>query len=48
MKRKPNSTAERKRVYEKFGGKCAYCGQPITYKEMQLERLQKRLKGGGA
>ncbi len=46
MKRKPISTAERKRVYEKFGGKCAYCGQPITYKEMQVEHMEPLALGG--
>ena len=31
MKRKPIPQKVRRRVYEKYGGRCAYCGQPIAY-----------------
>lgn len=26
-------------VYEKYGGKCAYCGNPIGYKDMQVDHF---------
>lgn len=29
--------ALRERVYNKFGGHCAYCGQAIAYKNMQID-----------
>lgn len=29
----------RKQVYSKFGGKCAYCGEWITLKEMQVDHI---------
>jgi hypothetical protein len=28
---------DRKAVYEKFGGHCAYCGTPIEQKQMQVD-----------
>ena len=28
---------KRQQVYEKFGGRCAYCGKEITYKDMQVD-----------
>lgn len=46
MKRKTISAAERMRVYEKYGGKCAYCGQIIAYKEMQVEHMKPLALGG--
>lgn len=27
------------RVYRKYGGHCAYCGRPISYKEMQADHV---------
>ena len=29
----------RKEVYDKYNGKCAYCGCDITLKEMQIDHL---------
>ena len=29
----------RKAVYQKYNGKCAYCGQEIEYKNMQVDHL---------
>ncbi|WP_290932804.1 HNH endonuclease signature motif containing protein [Fibrobacter sp.] len=29
----------RKIVYEKYGGRCAYCGQPIEMKDMQVDHI---------
>ncbi|GEM_PF-4237640 len=46
MKRKSIPTKVRKRVYEKYGGQCAYCGEPIEYKEMQVDHMEPLAKGG--
>ena len=46
MKRKPIPQKVRRRVYEKYGGRCAYCGQPIAYRDMQVEHLVPLAKGG--
>lgn len=45
-KRKFLSKAIRRRVYEKYGGKCAYCGHPIAYKDMQVDHLVALNAGG--
>lgn len=29
----------RQRVYEKYGGRCAYCGKKIAYKDMQVDHI---------
>jgi 5-methylcytosine-specific restriction endonuclease McrA len=29
----------RQEIYDKFGGHCAYCGQEITIKEMQVDHI---------
>lgn len=29
----------RKSVYEKYGGRCAYCGREIAYKDMQVDHF---------
>lgn len=31
--------AIRQAVYAKFGGKCAYCGREIAYKDMQVDHF---------
>lgn len=28
---------DRKTVYKKFGGRCAYCGEPIEFNRMQVD-----------
>lgn len=33
-------------VYNKYGGRCAYCGQPITYKDMQVDHIRPQRQGG--
>ncbi len=38
------SKTVRKKVYDKFGGRCAYCGKKIELKDMQLGRLQRVFK----
>lgn len=37
--RKPISKETRTKVYEKYGGRCAYCGKKIEYKDMQVDHL---------
>lgn len=46
MKRKRLLDRDRYQVYIKYGGRCAYCGQPITYKEMQVEHREPLSLGG--
>lgn len=48
MSRKRNRIPEqdRRRIYSKYGGKCAYCGQVITYKEMQVDHKEPLARGG--
>lgn len=46
MKRRRISGADRRKVYDKYGGRCAYCGKPITYKEMQVEHMEPLALGG--
>jgi len=37
--------SKRERVYEKYGGHCAYCGEKIAYKNMQVDhKFPKGLK----
>ena len=33
------SKAVRQAVYEKFGGRCAYCGREIKYQDMQVDHF---------
>lgn len=33
----PKATTRRERVHQKFGGRCAYCGSEIAYKNMQID-----------
>ena len=37
--RKKLTAAERRIVYEKFGGHCAYCGCAIAYEDMQVDHF---------
>lgn len=30
----------REQIYNKYDGRCAYCGKPITYKEMQVDHIK--------
>lgn len=34
----------RKRIYNKFAGRCAYCGQPIEFKRMQVDHVEPQYK----
>lgn len=46
MNRKRLSTNDRIKVYEKYDGRCAYCGKKIEYKDMQVDHLEAYWKGG--
>lgn len=39
VRRRKLSKAERKAVYEKCGGHCAYCGCEITMQQMQVDHV---------
>ena len=39
MKRKPISKDTREKVYEKYGGHCAYCGCHLEMKDMQIDHV---------
>lgn len=36
----------RKKVHEKFGGHCAYCGREINLKDMQVDHVKSIRQGG--
>jgi 5-methylcytosine-specific restriction endonuclease McrA len=38
--------AERRQVYDKTGGRCAYCGCPIDFDEMQIDHVNPLSLGG--
>jgi 5-methylcytosine-specific restriction endonuclease McrA len=40
MARKGITTRKRKEVHGKFGGRCAYCGELITQKAMQVDHVK--------
>jgi len=31
---------ERRFIYDKYGGRCAYCGREIQFKEMQVDHME--------
>lgn len=35
----------REQIYHKYDGRCAYCGKPITYKEMQVDHIKPIFRG---
>ena len=37
---------DRKSVWEKYGGRCAYCGRKIEYKDMQVDHMYPKANGG--
>lgn len=37
---------DRKSVYNKYSGRCAYCGTEIAYKDMQVDHLVPQRNGG--
>lgn len=38
--RKRWTTAERETVYQKTGGRCAYCGKELKMREMQMDHVK--------
>lgn len=41
------SDHKRKRIYERDGGKCRYCGKPLELREMHVDHIIPKSKGGG-
>ena len=39
MRSRRPTKAERLQIYSKFGGRCAYCGRKIEYKDMQVDHI---------
>ena len=37
---------DRKKIYEKYNGHCAYCGCEITKNEMQIDHINSKYRGG--
>lgn len=37
---------DRKAVHAKYGGRCAYCGQPIDIRDMQVDHIFPKWRGG--
>ena len=44
--RKAPSKETREKVYAMFGGRCAYCGKPITPKQMRVDHVIPIYSGG--
>lgn len=38
-KKNAHRKAKRNAIYKKYGGRCAYCGNDISYKEMQIDHI---------
>ena len=39
--------ATKRNIYERYGGKCAYTGRALSYKEATLDHVNPRSRGGG-
>lgn len=46
MARRAISKQMRQQIYEKYNGRCAYCGQPILIKDMQVDHIVPVYKDG--
>lgn len=46
MNRRRLSKSERKKIYEKCKGHCAYCGCKLEYKDMQIDHVIPLRRGG--
>lgn len=46
MKRRKWTKQERKQIYEKYNGHCAYCGIKIKPQEMQVDHIVALRRGG--
>ena len=40
MQRRSIPKSVRKIIYQKYGGRCAYCGCELEYKDMQVDHVQ--------
>ena len=40
------SKKQREQIYNKYNGRCAYCGQEIEYKNMQVDHIKAKYIGG--
>lgn len=38
-KRRRLTPAERRAIYDKMGGRCAYCGEQLNYEDMQVDHV---------
>ena len=38
--------ADRQKIYEKYNGHCAYCGEEIEYSKMQADHIHPKYLGG--
>ena len=38
--------SERERVWKKYNCKCAYCGEQLEYKNMQVDHIVPKYRGG--
>ena len=45
QRRKARRT-KRQRVWDRSGGLCAYCGMPLSVREMTMDHVVPRSKGG--
>ena len=43
---KKMSKIDRQKVWEKYNGRCAYCGKEIALKDMQVDHIKPRRHGG--
>ena len=46
MKHKPIPKDVRIALYEKYNHRCAYCGCELKYKDMQVDHITAKYKGG--
>ncbi|TAN63846.1 HNH endonuclease [Paraclostridium sordellii 8483] len=46
LKRKRLTKEQRQDIYNQFGGRCAYCGDKITIKQMQVDHIDPLRIGG--
>lgn len=37
---------KRQKIYAKYGGRCAYCGKEIEFKDMQIDHIEPLRLGG--
>lgn len=47
-KRKAIPKKVRQAVYDMYGGRCAYCGEPLQYKDMQVDHVSSVMYHNGS